>query len=74
MKKNEATKGTSPSWLIDARIKELDDWRGKRLAHVRGLIKQADAEVVEEWNEGDEIDKAAFKTPMRAAVALNPSR
>ncbi len=38
-----------PSRLIDARIKELGDWRGKRLAHVRGLIKQADPEVVEEW-------------------------
>src|SRR3954465_11245634 len=44
-----ATKGESPSRLIDARIKELGDWRGKMLAHVRALIKQADPEVVEEW-------------------------
>ena len=35
--------------MIDARIKELDDWRGKTLSHVRALIKQADPEVVEEW-------------------------
>jgi hypothetical protein len=49
MKKSATTKGESPSGLIDARIKELDDWRGKRLSHVRALIKQADPEVVEEW-------------------------
>jgi hypothetical protein len=49
MKRTAATTGESPSRLIDARIKELDDWRGKTLAHVRALIKQADPEVVEEW-------------------------
>src|SRR5216683_247769 len=49
MKKSAATKGESPSRLIDARIKELDDWRGKTLSHVRALIKRADPEVVEEW-------------------------
>ena len=49
MKKRATTKGESPSRLIDARIKELDDWRGKTLSHVRILIKQADPEVVEEW-------------------------
>ena len=49
MKKSAATKGESPSRLIDARIKELDDWRGKTLSHLRALIKQADPEVVEEW-------------------------
>ena len=49
MKKTTATTGESPSRLIDARIKELGDWRGKTLAHVRELIKQADPEVVEEW-------------------------
>jgi hypothetical protein len=42
-------KSESPSRLIDGRIKELGDWRGKMLAHVRALIKQADPEVVEEW-------------------------
>ena len=49
MKKSGSQKGTSPSQVIDARIKELDDWRGKMLSHVRALIKQADPEVVEEW-------------------------
>ena len=49
MKKSAATKGESPSRLIDARIKELGDWRGKTLSHVRALIEQADPEVVEEW-------------------------
>ena len=49
MKKSATTKGESPSRLIDARIKELDDWRGKTLSHLRTLIKQADPEVVEEW-------------------------
>jgi hypothetical protein len=39
----------SPSQLIDARIKELKDWRGETLARVRSLIKEADPEAVEEW-------------------------
>jgi hypothetical protein len=127
--KSATTTGESPSRLIDARIKELDDWRGKMLSHVRALIKQADPEVVEEWkwrgvpawehagiictgetyksvvkltfakgaslkdpsglfnsslegnvrraidiHEGDEIDKDAFKTLIRAAAALNKSK
>jgi len=121
------TKGESPSQRIDARIKDLDDWRGETLSRLRALIKQADPEVVEEWkwnvpvwshdglictgetykkavkltfakgaslkdpaglfnsslegntrraidfHEGDEIDEAAFKTLIRAAVALNRS-
>jgi hypothetical protein len=41
--------GDSPSRLIDARIKQLGDWRGETLTRVRALIKQADPEVVEEW-------------------------
>ena len=41
--------GEPPSLLIDARIAELGDWRGKTLAHIRALIKQADPDVVEEW-------------------------
>ena len=49
MKKSATTNGKSPSRLIDARIKELGDWRGKTLSRVRALIKQADPEVVEEW-------------------------
>ena len=47
--KKSATTSESPSRLIDARIKELDDWRGKTLSHIRALIKQADPEAVEEW-------------------------
>jgi len=45
----QATGGGSPSQRIDARIKELNDWRGETLARVRMLIKQAHPEVVEEW-------------------------
>ena len=45
----EAKAGSSPSHLIDARIKKLGDWRGETLARVRSLVKQADPEVVEEW-------------------------
>jgi len=41
--------GDSPSRLIDAKIKELSDWRGEMLSRLRALIKQADPEVVEEW-------------------------
>jgi hypothetical protein len=127
--KKTATAGESPSRLIDARIKELGDWRGNMLAHVRALIKQADPEVVEEWkwrgvpvwshdgiictgetyksvvkltfakgaslkdpaklfnsslegntrraidiHEGDDLDEGAFKTLVRAAVALNSAK
>ena len=126
MEKNAPTDGETPSRLIDARIQELDDWRGKTLAHVRGLIRQADPDVVEEWkwrgvpvwshdglictgetyksvvkltfakgaslkdpsalfnaslegntrraidlHEGNKIDEDAFKTLIRAAIALN---
>jgi hypothetical protein len=45
----EAKASPSPSKLIDARIKELGDWRGETLAKIRALIKQADPEVVETW-------------------------
>jgi hypothetical protein len=44
-----AMKSKSPSQLIDARIRELGDWRGKTLARIRALVKQADPEVLEEW-------------------------
>ena len=47
--------GGSPSQLIDGRIKELDDWRGETLARLRGLIKEADPEVVEEWKWGGPV-------------------
>lgn len=49
MVKSNLAKDESPSELIDARIKELGDWRGETLAKVRQLIKEADPEVVEEW-------------------------
>jgi hypothetical protein len=50
MKKTTTAKAAKDaSRLIDARIKELDDWRGPMLAHVRALIKQADPEAIEEW-------------------------
>ena len=42
------TKSESPSRLIDARIKELDDWRGEMLSRIRALIKEADPEMIEE--------------------------
>ena len=47
--KSEEKGEDSPSQLIDARIKELGDWRGEMLARIRKLIKQADPDVVEEW-------------------------
>jgi hypothetical protein len=49
MKKSMPENAKSPSRLIDARIKELGDWRGKMLARLRALIKEADPEIVEEW-------------------------
>ena len=49
MKKSEPQKNNSPSQLIDARVKELGDWRGKMLSRLRTLVKEADPEVVEEW-------------------------
>ena len=49
MKKSGLQKRESPSQLIDARIKELGDWRGQMLSRLRFLIKEADPEVVEEW-------------------------
>lgn len=49
MPKNESPEGLSPSALIDARIKELGDWRGETLARIRAVIRQAIPDVVEEW-------------------------
>lgn len=45
--------GPSASRMIDAKIRDLDDWRGEMLARVRRLIKQADPSVIEEWKWGD---------------------
>jgi len=49
MNKSPTQEGKSPSQLIDARIKELGDWRGKMLSRLRALVKEADPDVVEEW-------------------------
>jgi hypothetical protein len=49
MKKSASQKSKSPSQLIDARIEELGDWRGKMLSRLRTLVKEADPKVVEEW-------------------------
>ena len=48
-RKRAAKKAVSPSKLIDARIEELDDWRGELLRRIRALIHEADPDVVEEW-------------------------
>jgi hypothetical protein len=47
--KSSSAGGASPVKLIDGRIKELGDWRGEMLGRIRGLIKEADPDVVEEW-------------------------
>lgn len=124
---SKEAKGPSPSTLIDARIAEFGDWRGKTLSRLRALIHQADPAVVEEWkwdvpvwshdglictgevykkvvkltfakgaslkdparlfnsslegrvrraidfHEDDDVDEAAFKSLIQAAVALNTS-
>jgi hypothetical protein len=49
MKKSGSQRSKSPSQLIDARIKELGDWRGKMLSRLRTLVKEANPQVVEEW-------------------------
>jgi len=49
MKKSATPRDKSASKLIDARIKELDDWRGRMLGRLRAVVKAADPEVVEEW-------------------------
>jgi hypothetical protein len=49
MTKSGSQKSESPSQLIDARIKELGDWRGEMLSRLRTLVKEADPEAVEEW-------------------------
>jgi hypothetical protein len=49
MRRSGAANDESPSRLIDARIKELGDWRGLLLSQLRGLVREADPEVIEEW-------------------------
>ena len=55
MKKSASQEGKPPAQLIDERIEELGDWRGKTLSQLRALIKQADPEVVEEWKWGGPV-------------------
>jgi hypothetical protein len=89
MKKSASPKTKSPAQLIDARIKELGDWRGEMLGRIRGLIKEADPEVVEEWkwrgvptwyHDGSiictgETYKAVVKTTFAKGAALkDPSK
>jgi hypothetical protein len=49
MEENGSQTNLPPSQLIDARIKDLNDWRGEMLGRLRALIKEADPDVVEEW-------------------------
>src|SRR3954469_1389113 len=86
--KHQTMKKASPSRLIDARIKELGDWRGDTLARVRALIKQADPEVVEEWKwrgvpvwehdgiicTGETYKSVVKLTFMKGASLKDPSR
>ena len=87
MKKNSGSQKDKPaSELIDARIKELDDWRGKMLSRLRALIKEADPEVVEEWkwsvpvwshdgliSTGETYKKAVKMTFAKGAALKDPS-
>jgi hypothetical protein len=86
-KKIGSKKDESPAQLIDARIEELDDWRGEMLSRLRALIKQADPEVVEEWKwsnpvwshhgivcTGEAYTKVVKLTFARGASIPDPSR
>ena len=87
MKKSAPQNTESPSRLIDARIKELDDWRGEMLARLRRLIKEADPDVVEEWKwdvpvwshdgiicTGEAYKKVVKMTFARGAAVKDPKR
>lgn len=88
MKTTETTKTENPAALIDARIKELSDWRGPMLAHVRALIRQADPEVVEEvkwrgvpvWEHagiictGETYKSAVKLTFLKGAALADPAK
>jgi hypothetical protein len=72
----------SPAQLIDARIEELDDWRGATLAKLRALIKQADPDVVEEWkwrgvpvweHDGQICTGEAYKAVVKTTFAKGAS-
>ena len=87
MKKSATTNAESPSRLIDARIKELDDWKGKMLARLRALIHEADPDVIEEWKwsvpvwshdglicTGEAYKKVVKLTFAKGASVNDPSR
>jgi hypothetical protein len=84
----KAVQGGSASALIDEKIKELGDWRGKMLANVRGIIHAADPEIVEEWKwrgtpvwshggivcTGETYKNAVKMTFAKGAALKDPSR
>ena len=87
MKKSGAGQGQSASQLIDKRIAELGDWRGETLSRMRGLIKAADPDVIEEWKwmnpvwshdgiicTGETYKKAVKLTFARGALLKDPAR
>lgn len=86
MKKSAPAVGENPSGLIDARIAELDDWRGEMLSQLRAVIRAADPKVVEEWKwnnpvwshnglicTGETYKKAVKLTFARGASLEDPS-
>ena len=88
LKKGGSAIGKSPSQLIDARIKELGDWRGEMLGRLRALVKEADPDVVEEWKwrgvpvwehdgiicTGETYKTAVKMTFAKGATLKDPSR
>ena len=88
MKKSDANQDRSASELISKRIAELEDWRGETLSRMRKLIKQADADVVEEWKwmdvpvwshdgiicTGESYKKVVKLTFAKGAFLKDPSR
>jgi hypothetical protein len=88
MIKSGKNKNTSPSRLIDAKIKELGDWRGTMLSQLRALIKQADPAVIEEWKwrgvpvwshdglicTGETYKNVVKMTFLKGAALKDPSR
>jgi hypothetical protein len=88
MKKSETQGGKSPSQLIDAKIRELEDWRGEMLGRLRALVKEADPDVVEEWKwrgvpvwshhgiicTGETYKKVVKMTFAKGATLEDPSR
>ena len=83
----KAAAGDSASALIDGKIKELGDWRGKTLARIRRIVKEADPDIVEEWKwgtpawshgglvcTGETYKKAVKMTFANGAALKDPSR